>query len=139
MVSCLRSRICVGGGGRVRKNGSFGKGFFFRKVHLLESLENLEILEISREPPDCGKQRRISQFSRESRDVRGSRVVIFFSLTEAPVKRTRTEPNGAERSQNGAETEPKWTKIQLFGVGRARGFVGVGGWGGCKGKRKSLF
>ena len=74
-------------------------------------------------------------------------VVIFFSLTEAPLpdptltprdpKRTRsrpeTEPNGAKQSRNGAEMD----RNQAFQVGRG-GVVGVGGAGGCKGKRKSL-
>ena len=88
------------------------------------------------------------------------RVVIFFSLTEAPLpdptptprntlKRTRNGPetdpkqtrNRAKRSQTEpkrSQTEPKWTEIKLFRVGQAGGFVGVGGVGGCKGKRKSL-
>ena len=75
---------------------------------------------------------------------RNPRIVIFFSLTEAPLtdptptppntpetdpKRTRngaeTEPNGAERSQ----TEPKWTEIKPSRVGRTGGFVGKGGVG----------
>ena len=72
-------------------------------------------------------------------------VVIFFSLTEAPLpdpiptplntpkrtrngpetdpKRSQTEPNGPERSQ----TEPKWTEIKPPRVGRPGGFVGMGG------------
>ena len=84
---------------------------------------------------------------------KNERVVIFFSLTEAPLpdptptppngpetdpKRTR---NGAKRTRNGpkrSQTEPKWTEIKLFGVGRAGGLSGWGGGGGCKGKRKSL-
>ena len=92
-----------------------------------------------------------------------TRLVIFFSLTEAPLtdptptppntpetnpKRTRnrpeTEPNGAKRSRtepNGAkrsQTEPKWTEIKPSRVGRTGGFVRMGGAGGCKGKRISL-
>ena len=84
------------------------------------------------------------------------KIVIFFSLTEAPLtdptttppntpemdpkrtgtdpKRRQTEPNGAERSQ----TEPKWTEIKPSRVGRPGGFVGMGRGGGCKGKRISL-
>ena len=87
--------------------------------------------------------------------LEGSSLVIFFSLTEAPLpdptqhpemhpKQTRnrpeTEPKQTQRSQtepNGPETEPKWTEIKRSGVGQPGGFVGVGG-GGCKGKRKSL-
>ena len=86
----------------------------------------------------------------------GFRLVIFFSLTEAPLtdptttppntpkrtrngpgtdpKRSQTEPNGAERSQ----TEPKWTEIKPSRVGRPGEFVGMGRGGGCKGKRISL-
>ena len=89
--------------------------------------------------------------------VRAPKVVIFFSLTEAPLpdptptppntpkwtrnrpetdpKRSRngaeTEPNGAKRSQTepkGPETEPKWTEIKLSGVGQPGG--GLSGWGG---------
>ena len=74
-------------------------------------------------------------------------LVIFFSLTEAPLtdptptppntretdpkrtrndpKRSQTEPNGAERSQ----TEPKWTEIKPFRVGRTGGLTGWGGVG----------
>ena len=82
------------------------------------------------------------------------KVVIFFSLTEAPLtdptatppntpemdpKRTRnrpkTEPNGAKRSRtepNGAkrsQTEPKWTEIKPSRVGWAGGLSGWGGVG----------
>ena len=72
---------------RVRKKGSFRKGFFFQK----------------------------SPFSRDSR------VVIFFSLTEAPLPDpTPTPANTPKQSRNGAETEPK-------GVGRPGAFVGIGG------------
>ena len=68
-------------------------------------------------------------------------VVIFFSLTEAPLpdpnptppntlKRTRNGPETEpKRSRNGAGTEPKWTEIKLFGVGRAGGLSGRGGGG----------
>ena len=88
------------------------------------------------------------------------RLVIFFSLTKAPLpnptptppnamkrtrngpetdpKRSQTEPNGAETEPKWSQTEPKWTEIKLFAVGRAGGLSGWGGWGGCKGKRKSL-
>ena len=68
-------------------------------------------------------------------------IVIFFSLTEAPLpdptqhpetdpKRTQnrpeTEPNGAETEPNGAEMD----RNQAFRGGTGRGFVGVGGGGG---------
>ena len=88
--------------------------------------------------------------------ILGTRIVIFFSLTEAPLpdptptppntpkrtrngpetdpKRSQTEPNGPERSQ----TEPKCTEIKPFRVGQPGGLSGWGGGGGCKGKRKSL-
>ena len=83
-------------------------------------------------------------------------VVIFFSLTEAPLtdptltppntpetdpKRSRnrpeTEPNGAKRSRtepkwsrNGAEMEPKWTEIKPSRVGQTGGGCrDGGGWG----------
>ena len=82
-------------------------------------------------------------------------LVIFFSLTEAPVtdptpdptqhprsrpetdlKRSQTEPNGAERSQ----TEPKWTEIKPSRVGRpGGGFVGMGGVGGLQGKKENHY
>ena len=83
-------------------------------------------------------------------------IVIFFSLTEAPLpnptptppnlpkrtrngaetdpKRSQTEPNGAETEPNGAEMD----RNQAFRAGTGGGFVGVGGVGGCKGKRISL-
>ena len=81
-----------------------------------------------------------------------SRLVIFFSLTEAPLpdptptpantpkrtrngpktdpKRSQTEPNGAQTEPNGAEMD----RNQAFRGGTGGGFVGVGGVGGCKGK-----
>ena len=55
---------------RVRKKGSFWKRGLFGKVHFLEILENLEILEFLEKPPDCGKERIIRPFSRDSRDSR---------------------------------------------------------------------
>ena len=77
-------------------------------------------------------------------------VVIFFSLTEAPLpdptptppqphptdpKRTRNRPGGgAKRTRNGAETD----RNQAFWGGTAGVFVGMEGRGVCKGKRKSL-
>ena len=79
-----------------------------------------------------------------------------FSLTEAPLphpnptppntlKRSRTgleaEPRRSQTEPNGAETEPKGAEMdrnQVFWGGTGGGFVGVGGWGGCKEKRKSL-
>ena len=39
------------------EKGVFWKRGLFRNVHFLEILENLEIREIFREPPDSGKQR----------------------------------------------------------------------------------
>ena len=83
-------------------------------------------------------------------------LVIFFSLTEAPLpdptptppntpKRTRnrpeTEPKRSQTEPNRAETEPNGAEMyrnQAFRGGTGRGFVGVGWVGGCKGKRKSL-
>ena len=83
-------------------------------------------------------------------------LVIFFSLTEAPLpdltptppntpkrtrngpktdpKRSQTEPNGAETEPNGAEMD----RNQAFRGGTGGGFVGVGWVGGCKEKRISL-
>ena len=85
-----------------------------------------------------------------------SSLVIFFSLTEAPLtdptptppntpetdpKRTRnrpeTEPNGAKRSRtepNGAEMD----RNQALSGGTDGGVCREGGGGGCKGKRISL-
>ena len=62
-------------------------------------------------------------------------VVIFFSLTEAPLpdptntpKRTRngpkTDPKRSQTEPKRSQMEPKRTEIKLFGVGRAGGFVG---------------
>ena len=71
----------------------------------------------------------------------GINLVIFFSLTEAPLPDpTPTPPNTPTRTRNGPEldpkrsqtepkrsqTEPKWTEIMLLGVAGG-GFVGVGG------------
>ena len=70
-------------------------------------------------------------------------LVIFFSLTEAPLpdstptQHPETDPkrsrNGAKRSQKDpkrTETEPKWTEIELSGVGTAGGVCRSGGrWG----------
>ena len=71
------------------------------------------------------------------------RVVIFFSLTEAPLPDpTLTPPNGpetdAKTNPKRTETDPKWTEIKLSGVGLPGGLSGWRGCGGCKGKRKSL-
>ena len=72
-------------------------------------------------------------------------VVIFFSLTEAPLpdpaptppntpKRTRngpeTEPNGAETEPKRSQTEPKRTEIEPSRVGRPGGLSGWRGVGG---------
>ena len=77
--------------------------------------------------------------------LRKVRVVIFFSLTEAPlpnpIQHPEMEPNpkqtrnGAETEPNGPETEPKWTEINLWRGTARGGVVGVGGGEGCKGKR----
>ena len=89
---------------------------------------------------------RANRFARIAlRIARATKVVIFFSLIEAPLpdptqhpemdpKRTQnrpeTEPNRAKQSQTEpkrSQTKPKWTEIKLFGVGRAgvcRGGVG---------------
>ena len=82
--------------------------------------------------------------------------MIFFSLTEAPLpdptptppntpKRTRNrpeaEPKRSQTDPNRAETEPNRAEMdrnQAFRGGTGGGLVGVGGVGGCKGKRKSL-
>ena len=87
-------------------------------------------------------------------EFKESSLVIFFSLTEAPLtdptptppntpetdpKRTRnrpeTEPNGAERSQtepNGAEMDRNEALLGGTDGGVCRDW---GGGGGCKGKR----
>ena len=52
----------------VQKRGVFRKRGLFRRVHSLEILENLETLEILRNPPNCGKQRRIRRQFRDFRD-----------------------------------------------------------------------
>ena len=88
---------------------------------------------------------------------RHTNIVIFFSLTEAPLpdptptppntpkrtrngpktdpKRSQTEPNGAKTEPNGAEMD----RNQAFRGGTGGGLCrGGGGGGGCKGKRMSL-
>ena len=57
----------------------------------------------------------------------------------------RPHPDPTQRSRNGPETDPKRTRNrpkrtrnQALWGGTAGGFVGRGGGGGCKGKRKSL-
>ena len=57
---------------RVRKKGSFGKGVFSEKSISSDSREFRDS-RVSREPPDCGKQRRIRPFSRDSRESRDFR------------------------------------------------------------------
>ena len=54
------------------EKGVFWKRGLFRKVHFLEILD-------SREPPDCGKQRRIRPFSRDCREFRDFRDSRDFS------------------------------------------------------------
>ena len=98
----------------------------------------------------CSASRQKHGFSESKKPLR---VVIFISLTEAPLpdpsptpprphptprkgpetdpKRSQTEPNGAETEPNGAEMD----RNQVFRGGTGRGFVGVGGVGACKGKR----
>ena len=74
-------------------------------------------------------------------------IVIFFSLLSTtpprpdptPRDRPKTDPKWTETDPKCAETDPKRTETdqdQAFWEGG--GVVGVGGWGGCKGKRKSL-
>ena len=77
-------------------------------------------------------------------------IVLFFSLTEAPLRPhpdpiqhpetstrngSETAPKRSQTEPKRTETEPKWTEIKLSGVGRP----GVlSGWGGCglQGKKK---
>ena len=80
----------------------------------------------------------------QTRSIVETRVVIFFSLTEAPLpdptQRRETDPkqtrNRAETEPNGAETELKRSKRSRngpksgFSGWDGRGFVGVGGVGG---------
>ena len=120
-----------------------------------------------RRAPHCSSQEAVlnAEMSAKECKRKSAKVVIFFSLTEglAPLpdptptpprphpdptqhpekdpKRTRnrpqTEPNGAKwsrREPNGAEMD----RNRAFRGGTGGGFVGVGGVGGCKGKRKSL-
>ena len=54
---------------------------------------------------------------------------------ETDPKRSR---NGAETEPKRSQTEPKWTEIKFFAVGRVGGLSGYGVRGGCKGKRNSL-
>ena len=84
-------------------------------------------------------------------------LVIFFSLTEAPLPDpTPTPPNTPKRTRNGPETDPKRSENRAkrspngakrsrngpkssFSGWDGRGVCrGRGGCGGCKGKRKSL-
>ena len=52
------------------EKGVFWKRGLFRKIHVLESLENLEILAILENPQICGKQSTIRPFSSDSRESR---------------------------------------------------------------------
>ena len=66
------------------KRGLWKRGLF-RTIHFLEILENLEILEmLAREPPDCGKQRRLRPFSRDSREFRDFRNSRDSSSEKTP-------------------------------------------------------
>ena len=72
------------------------------------------------------------------------RLVIFFSLTEAPLPdSTLTPPNTPKRTQNRPETEPNRAKRSRNGAKRSRNgpkssFSGWDGRGVCRGKRISL-
>ena len=74
--------------------------------------------------------------------------MIFFSLTEAPLPDSTPTPTqhpetDPKRTRNAAETEPKRSQTEPNGAETDRngaertgwGFVGMGGGGGCKGKR----
>ena len=74
---------------RVRKKGSFGKGFFFQK--------DLEILE---KPPDSGKQRRIRLFSRDSGKFRCFRDSRDFSSEKTPFVMTPSSGPELDRPQH---------------------------------------
>ena len=80
----------------------------------------------------------------DSTTYRHLRIVIFFSLTEAPLpdptqhpetdpKQTRnrpeTDPNGPKRTRNGPKRPEIMDRNQGLWGGTAGGFVGMGGWG----------
>ena len=54
------------------KRGLLEKGSFQKSPFARDSIEYRDSRD-PREPPDCGKQRRIRPFSRDSRDFRDSR------------------------------------------------------------------
>ena len=85
---------------RVRKKGSWKRGLF-RKVHFLEILENSRD---SGEPPDCGKQRRIRPFARESSQFRDFRESKDSSSEKTPFAMTLF--SGPERREH-----KKWKTI----------------------------
>ena len=59
----------------------------------------------------------------------------FFRRTQS---RTQMDPKRTQTDPNGPEKDPKLDRNQALWGGTAGGFVGMGGGGGCKGKRKSL-
>ena len=56
----------------------------FRKIHVLEILEHLEILEFLVKPQTCGKQNRFRPFSKASRDFRDFRDDRDLSNANTP-------------------------------------------------------
>ena len=138
--SCCASRCCTGGRGA---GGSRPKEFARRGNEANTSPgAHSEAPGLS---SGAGHQQHPKPENRDSQHkLKQPRVVIFFSLTEAPLPDpTPTHPtprngpeadpkqtrNGAKRSRTEpkrTEAEPKWTEIEPSGVGRPGGFVGVG-------------
>ena len=65
------------------EKGVFWQRALFRKVHFLEILEFRDSRDF-REPPHCGKQRRIRRFSRDSRELRDFRDSRDSSSEKTP-------------------------------------------------------
>ena len=70
-------------------------------------------------------------------------LVIFFSLTEAPLPDpTPTPPNTPKRTPKRTEMEPNGAEMdrnQALRGGTTGGFVGVGGVGGVVGEKKNHY
>ena len=82
-------RICSYLLSRVRKRGSFGKGVFSEKSFFSrDCLAEIRDARVSRESPDCGKQRRFRPFSRDSGEFRDFRDSRDFSSEKTPLVMT---------------------------------------------------
>ena len=103
---------------RVRKKGSFGKGVFFEQSIFWRSRDSKECRDF-REPPSCGKQRRIRPLSRDSREFRDFGNSRDSSGEETPLS-LMTPLSG-----------PDWVTCALYIDPCACGDGGAGRWLTC--------